>query len=166
MGSRRTHPSCKIEHFEDNEWEKVRARINKESKLKFILRVLSILWASPYTLLGLCIGMVGVCAGGHVRVRGRVIEFYGGGVKWFLQRLPGGQFTLAMTLGHTILGQTDAALDISHDHEMVHVRQYERWGPFMGPAYLICMLVLWLMGRRPYHDNPFEREAYNETDKK
>ena len=69
-------------------------------------------------------------------------------VKWLLTRLPGGQFTLAFTLGHTILGQTDAALDISYDHEMVHVRQYERWGPFMGPAYLICMLVLWLMGRQ------------------
>jgi hypothetical protein len=117
-----------------------------------------------YTLLGLCIGMVSVCAGGHARFHGHVIEFYGGAVKWFLQRLPGGQFTLAMTLGHTILGQTDAALDISHHHEMVHVRQYEHWGPFMGPAYLICMLVLWLMGRRPYHDNPFERQAYNETD--
>ena len=33
-------------------------------------------------------------------------------------------------------GQTDAALDISHDHEMVHVRQFERWGPLLGPAYL------------------------------
>ena len=71
---------------------------------------------------------------------------------------------MALTLGHTILGQSDAALDISYAHEMVHVRQYERWGPFMGPAYLICTLILWLMGYRPYRDNPFEREAYNETD--
>jgi hypothetical protein len=79
-----------------------------------------------------------------------VVEFYGGGVKWFVQRLPGGQFTLALTLGHTILGQTDAALNISRNHEMVHVRQYERWGPLMGPAYLGCSLVLWLMRRKPY----------------
>jgi hypothetical protein len=129
-----------------------------------MLRVLAIIWAFPYTMLGLCIGMVGVCTGGHVRVRSRVIEFYGGGVNWLFQRLPRGQFTLAMTLGHIILGQTEASLDIAFDHEMVHVRQYERWGPFMGPAYLICMLVLWLMGHRPYRDNPFEREAYNETD--
>ena len=56
--------------------------------------------------------------------------------------------------------QTDAALDISRDHEMVHVRQFERWGPLMGPAYLGCSFVLWLMHRRPYRDNPFERQAY------
>ena len=64
------------------------------------------------------------------------------------------------TLGQTVLGQTDAALDISRDHEMVHVRQFERWGPLMGPAYLCCSLVLWLMHRRPYRDNPFERQAF------
>ena len=32
----------------------------------------------------------------------------------------------------------------------------------MGPAYLSCSLVLWLIGRRPYHDNPFERQAYEQ----
>jgi hypothetical protein len=89
-----------------------------------------------------------------------VIEFYGGGVKWFVNCLPGGQFTLAITFGHVILGQTAASLDISRQHEMVHVRQYERWGPLMGVAYLACSLVLWILGRRPYKDNPFEREAY------
>jgi hypothetical protein len=83
-------------------------------------------------------------------------------VKWLILRLPHGQFTLAITLGHTILGQTDAALDIAREHELVHVRQYERWGPLMGPAYLACALVLWITGRRPYRDNPFEREAYQQ----
>jgi len=43
----------------------------------------------------------------------------------------------------------------------VHVRQYERWGPLFGPAYLGCSLVLWLMGKRAYRDNPFEVEAYD-----
>ena len=38
------------------------------------------------------------------------------------------------TLAHTILGQTDADMDICRQHEMVHVRQFERWGPLMGPA--------------------------------
>ena len=127
---------------------------------KMALRLLAVLWAFPYTLLGLVLGIAGICTGGRARVRGRVIEFYGGGVKWLLHRFPGGQFTLAFTLGHTILGQTDAALDISRDHELVHVRQFERWGPLMGPAYLGCSLVLWFMGGRPYRDNPFEREAY------
>ena len=96
------------------------------------ITILAILWASPYTLLGLLLGFIGLCTGGQARIRGRVIEFYGGGVKWLLHRLPNGQFTLAFTLGHTVLGQTDAALDISRDHEMVHVRQFERWGPRWG----------------------------------
>jgi Flp pilus assembly protein TadD len=127
-------------------------------------RLLAIVWASPYTLLGLFLGGIGLCTGGRARVRGGVVEFYGGGVKWLLQRFPTGQFPLACTMGHTILGQTDASLDIARDHEMVHVRQFERWGPLMGPAYLGCCLVLWLMRRRPYRDNPFEREAYGESD--
>ncbi len=126
------------------------------------LRLLAVIWASPYTLLGLLLGVIGLCTGGRARIRGRVIEFYGGGVKWLLHRFPDGQFTLALTLGHTILGQTDAALDISRDHEMVHVRQFERWGPLMGPAYLGCSLVLWLLRRRPYRDNPFERQAFEQ----
>ena len=126
------------------------------------ITILAILWASPYTLVGLLLGFIGLCSGGQARIRGRVIEFYGGGVKWLLQQFFFGEGAMAFTLGHTVLGQTDAALDISRDHEMVHVRQYERWGPLMGPAYLGCSLVLWLMRRRPYRDNPFERQAYEE----
>jgi hypothetical protein len=125
-----------------------------------VLRVLAIVWASPYTLLGLAIGAVGLCTGGRARLRDGAIEFYGGAVKWLIVRLPSGQFTLAITFGHVILGQTDAALDVAHAHERIHVRQYERWGPLMGPADLGCSAVLWLLGRRPYRDNPFEREAY------
>lgn len=118
------------------------------------------LWASPYTLLGLLLGGIGLCTGGRARIRGCVIEFHGGAVKWFVRHLPPGQITLAITLGHTILGQADASLDVARDHEMVHVRQFERWGPFMGPAYLLSSLFLWMTGRQAYRDNPFEREAY------
>jgi hypothetical protein len=64
------------------------------------ITILALLWASPYTLLGLALGIVGLCTGGRARIRGRTIEFYGGGVKWFLQHLSSGQFTLALTLGH------------------------------------------------------------------
>jgi len=111
-------------------------------------------------LLGLILGGIGLCTGGRAQIRGRVVEFYGGGVKWLLGRFFDGQGAMALTLGHTVLGQTSAAIDIARRHELVHVRQYERWGPLMGPAYLGCSLVLWLRGRRPYRDNPFEREAF------
>ena len=126
-------------------------------------RLLAIIWASPYTLLGLFLGGIGLCTGGSARIRGPVVEFYGGGVKWLLKRHPlSVEGAMACTLGHTVFGQTEAALDISRDHEMVHVRQFERWGPLMGPAYLGCCLVLWLMRRKPYWDNPFEREAFDQ----
>jgi hypothetical protein len=130
--------------------------------MRFLLQSIAIIWASPYTLIGLIIGGLTVCTGGRARVRGRVIEFYGGGLKWLIQRLPDGQFILAFTLGHAVLGQTDASLDVARDHELVHVRQFERWGPLLGPAYLLSSLYMWLIGRRPYRDNPFEREAYDE----
>jgi hypothetical protein len=51
-------------------------------------RVFRFLWASPYTLLGLIFGIIGLCTGGRVRTRGGVIQFYGGCVKWLLQRFP------------------------------------------------------------------------------
>jgi hypothetical protein len=128
-----------------------------------LLTALVILWASPYSLAGLTLGMLGLCTGGSARRCGRIVEFHGGAVTWFVRHLPGGEYTLAFTLGHTVLGQTDASLDIAREHEMVHVRQFERWGVLMGPAYLLCMAALWLVGRRPYWDNPFEREAYRKS---
>jgi len=127
--------------------------------MRKVLQILGIIWASPYTLLGFLIGGIGFCSDGQVRIRDQVFEFYGGATKWFVTHLPLDQFTLAMTLG-----QSEAALDLAHDHEMVHVRQFERWGPFMGPAYLFASLLLWLAGRDPYWDNPFEREAYEKED--
>ena len=135
--------------------------------LQFILHpsslILSYLWASPWTLLGLTVGLLGLLTGGRARRRGKILEFYGGAVTWLLRRLPGGPFAMAMTLGHVVLGQTDAALDVARQHEMVHVRQYERWGPLFVPAYLLCWLVLWVSGENPYFDNPFEREAFREA---
>ncbi len=68
-----------------------------------------------------------------------------------------------MTFGHVVLGQTLGELNRCRDHELVHVRQYERWGPLFLPAYLGCSLVLWLCGRDRYLDNPFEVEAFRQA---
>ena len=129
--------------------------------LKPIRKITGILWASPYTLLGLLIGTIGLLFGSRVRVQGRAIEFYDGGVKWFIHQIPYGQYKLAFTLGHVVLGQTKASLEISRKHEAVYIAQYERWGPLMIPAYYIASVYVWLVGRRFYRDNPFEREAIN-----
>src|SRR5687767_3449861 len=102
--------------------------------MMYFIQILAWIWASPYTLAGLLLGGLGLCTGGRARIRAPVVEFYGGGIKWLIHPFPDGQFVLAFTLGHTVFGQTAAALDISRDHELVHVRQFETWGPFMGPA--------------------------------
>lgn len=122
---------------------------------------LAIIWAAPCSLLGLAVGAAALVTGGKARRVGRILEFHGGAACWMLEHFPGDPW--AMTLGHTVLGRTAAALDVSRDHELVHVRQYERWGPVFLPAYLLASLWLWLVGRDPYRDNPFEVEAYRRT---
>jgi hypothetical protein len=104
-----------------------------------------------------------MATGGGVQRRGRVLEFHSGAVRWLLARAPIIGGASAMTLGHVVLGRTAADLDWTREHELVHVRQYERWGPFFIPAYLCCSAYLWLVGRDSYLDNPFEREAYDEV---
>jgi hypothetical protein len=66
-----------------------------------------------------------------------------------------------MTLGHVVLGRDEDALDLSRDHERVHVRQCEQWGPFFVPAYFTGAFLAWWRGGNAYRDNPFEREAYD-----
>ena len=132
--------------------------------MPLLLRIAYIAWSSPNTVIGIGFGLFGLLTGGRARLRSGILEFYGGGVRWVLQRGPTGGFASAITLGHTILGQNETALDLCRDHEHVHVRQYERWGPLFLPAYLLCSLVLWLRGQDAYRDNPFEREAYEKTD--
>lgn len=128
-----------------------------------LAKALYIAWASPNTLLGVSLGAVGLLTRGRVQIRRGVLEFYAGGVCWILQRGRPGGFAAAITFGHTILGQDEADLDLCRDHEHVHVHQYERWGPLFLPAYLACSLVLWIRGRDPYRENPFEREAYEKA---
>jgi hypothetical protein len=117
------------------------------------------LWASPWTAVGLAVGGVGLATGGRVQRRCGLIEFYGGAVTRLLERMPYEPW--AMTFGHVVLGRFPEALDGARDHELVHVRQYERWGPLFIPAYVACSAAVWLRGGDAYRDNPFEREAYS-----
>jgi hypothetical protein len=129
----------------------------------FLRQMLVVLWAAPWTLLGLAIGLVALASGGGMQRVGGVIEFHGGAVGLFLRRFPLVRGAAAMTLGHMVLGQTPADLERCRAHELAHVRQYERWGPLFIPAYLLCSLVQGLRGKDPYLDNPFERQAYREA---
>ncbi len=100
-----------------------------------------------------------ILLGGRARRVAGVLEVSGG----LVGRLLGpGRVALpwrAMTLGHVILGIDAAALEESREHEHVHVRQYEQWGPFFLPAYAASSLWQLACGRRCYRDNWFERQA-------
>lgn len=120
-----------------------------------IMRIAAYAWVSPYTLLGIAIGLL---LGGRFRRIDGVIEIHGPRIAAGLNRLfvP----AMAMTLGHVVFGQTQAAIELTRAHERVHVRQYERWGIAFVPAYLLISVYLYLRGRDGYRENPFEVEAF------
>jgi hypothetical protein len=124
------------------------------------LRVAKYFWAAPYSLLGLLLGLVAVLLGATGRRASGALEFGGGGMGRLLRWLPPRLSFSAITFGHVILGVDHATLAEMREHEQVHVRQYERWGPLYVPAYLVSSLVEFLRGRNPYRDNYFERQAY------
>lgn len=117
------------------------------------------LWAAPNTLLGLGLALPMLALGGHGRRVDGVLECHGGVLGRALSALPWTSRFGAMTLGHVIVGADARQLALLRPHEHVHVRQYERWGPFFLPAYAASSLWQWLCGRRPYLDNRFERQA-------
>lgn len=118
------------------------------------------LWAAPNSLLGLSLGVTALALGGRVSMVAGTLEFQGGrAARWLAGWAPTATFG-AMTLGHVILATSADTLIALRDHERVHVRQYERWGPCFLPAYALSSLWQLAHGRCPYRQNRFEREAY------
>ena len=103
-----------------------------------MLTLLRYLWASPNTVVGALFVPLALARGRATVVRG-VIEVHGSAIAWLLSRAPiGSGGAMALTLGHVVIGQDAAALDVTREHERVHVRQYERWGPLFLPALRRC----------------------------
>ena len=65
----------------------------------------------------------------------------------------------AITFGHVVLAVTASELERMRAHELVHVRQYEHWGPGFLVAYPLSGFWQWIRGRGAYRDNPFEVQA-------
>jgi hypothetical protein len=123
------------------------------------------LWALPNTILGLWpVPVLLFQRSARIRLHTGVIEITGGIVSRMMNRRIGGIRPAAITFGHVVWAIDAWHLDETRNHERVHVRQYERWGPFFLPAYLLCSLVQKMRGLDHYRDNPFEREAYREQD--
>jgi hypothetical protein len=124
---------------------------------------LKMVWASPWSLWAILVGSLGLLTGGHVQRSGRLLEFWGGALPLFLKYFPFVAGSPVATFGHVVLGRTQRHLDACRPHQLIHVKQYECWGPLFGPVYVACSVVLWVCGKRPYYDNPFEREAFDKT---
>jgi hypothetical protein len=127
--------------------------------VSLIRRIAAYAWAGPNTLLGLAAGLAMLVFGAAAcRIQG-TLEFSGGALGLlFASRLRPFRFR-AVTFGHVILGTSAAALAEAREHEHVHVRQYERWGPFFLPAYIASSAWQLVTSRHVYHDNYFERQA-------
>ena len=130
-----------------------------------LLRPLLYIWVFPGSAIGLLFTLLGLLTGGRCRIVDGVLEAHGGWVSTILTR--GNRWVgpiAAITLGHVVLGCDEESLHRTRRHERVHVRQYERWGPFFIPAYLVSSIWVGMRGQNAYLDNPFEVEAYKVDD--
>jgi hypothetical protein len=112
-----------------------------------LLRVLSYVWASPNTLIGLVFGALSFQ---RPRVANGIVVFdrHARGSLWMLERFR----RSAITYGHVVASNRplEGSLLV---HELHHVRQYER----LGPLYLPLYVLIWIfMG---YRGHPFEEAA-------
>ena len=89
--------------------------------MQFFSRLPAYLWPLPYTLGGITVGLL--LAGRFRQVDG-VVEIHGPLIAKVLGCFP--VPAMAITIGHVVFGQSEAALDITREHERVHVRQYQR----------------------------------------
>lgn len=117
-------------------------------------RAARLLWAAPATALGV---LLSPFFRARYVTRGIVLCE---GASW--PRRLGWRFR-AITFGHVVLS-VDELDEETLEHELVHVRQYERWGLLLWPAYLAASLWAKARGGRAYWDNPFEKQARPPSD--
>lgn len=106
------------------------------------MRPVGYVWALPVTLLGIAVAVIAAATGGRLRCRCGIIEAWGGFPGRFLR---GGRFHqggAAATLGHVVIARDIACLERSRQHELAHVRQFERWGVLLLPTY--WLVAAWL----------------------
>lgn len=134
------------------------------SMMQTLIKFLKYIWPLPYTLIGLGLGAVAMLFGAKAQVISGVVEFQGGFISRLIAQLPMLNRFVAITLGHTISAKNASVLNAYRAHEHVHVKQYERWGIFFVPVYLIFSIWALMQGKRPYFENKFEQEAYRKSE--
>ena len=136
----------------------VSGRMSKSPHFLRCLHWARLFWASPNTLLGLLGIALWWAAGAQVRWVSGAFEATLPASRRERPRRRHLPFTV-ITLGHVVLGTNRDEMERWRSHERVHVKQYERWGPWFLPAYLLASGWQWCCRRDAYWDNPFEVEA-------
>ncbi|MBA3594070.1 MAG: hypothetical protein H0W47_09775 [Polaromonas sp.] len=127
--------------------------------MKHWLDIMSLLWASPCSVLGLVLACIPLLAGGRARWSSGALE-----VTYRESQVDCGKLARRLpfrgiVFGHVILAVTSEELRLIGPHERVHVRQYGRWGLLFFFAYGASSLWQLLCGRSAYWDNHFEVQA-------
>jgi hypothetical protein len=123
------------------------------------LRAAKLAWAAPCSLVGLIAASFVLACGGTAR---RVCGTLEVALRQSEIACPSMARALpfrAITLGHVIIGIGSVELEQLRAHELVHVRQYERWGIAFFGAYAASGLWQLLNGRSAYWNNYFEIQA-------
>ncbi len=113
-------------------------------------RIAATIWSAPLTTVGLAVAAVSGARPRWDPDRRCFVAIGVGGPSAAALRLVGAG---ANTIGQVVLCRSDAPSRALLDHEAVHVRQSERFGPLLVPLYL------WLNAIHGYRDNPLEHAA-------
>lgn len=108
------------------------------------------LWAGPLTVIGFLVALSGGRRPRWDETHGCFVAEGVGGVSALALKLVGAD---ANTIGQVVLSHRAPIPPALLAHEAVHVRQGERLGPLLFPAYV------WLAARYGYRDHPLERAA-------
>jgi hypothetical protein len=117
------------------------------------------LWAAPCSFVGVVVGTGVLLLGGKARPFPGTLEFTFRDSEASCGTLARSLPFRAITFGHIIIAVTEEDLSCAREHELVHVRQYERWGVAFFVVYPASSLWQLLRGRRAYWDNHFEIQA-------
>lgn len=113
-------------------------------------RLLAAAWAGPLTVVGFGVALLSGRRPRWSATWGCFVAESVGGVSAAALRSVGAE---ANTIGQVVLSRRSPLPTTLLAHEVVHVRQAERLGPLLLPAYL------WLGARYGYRHHPLERAA-------
>lgn len=122
-----------------------------------MLLVLKYIWTSPNTLIGLLLAIISLPGSTSAKWNDGIFELTGGCIGKAISHWP--LSASAITIGHVIIANDEGLLILSRRHELIHVKQFEVWGPIMIPAYMVASVIAIICGKHPYKENYFEKQA-------